>query len=179
MRGIVVGLALLLHGHIVLAAPAESLVQKAGLSPSVSSQLAADFQLPSLTGDKLRLHDQRGKVVFLNFWATWCPPCRYEMPEMERLFQSLSQQPFVMWAVAMQESHEQVAPFIKGNRLHFPALLDLDGTVSARYAIRGLPTTYVIDCSGNLVGRAVGPRPWNSTAVRTLLAALLSDTHCR
>jgi peroxiredoxin len=179
MCGLVVGLVLLLQAHIVWAVPTASLLQAAGFSPVTESRVAADFQLPDVAGSKLRLRDQRGKVVFLNFWATWCPPCRHEMPQMELLFQAFRQRPFVMWAVAMLEDREQVAPFIKEQGLHFPALLDTDGEVSALYAVRGLPTTYLIDCTGNIVGEAVGPREWDTKAVRTLLSTLLDDTQCR
>lgn len=179
MRGIALGLILLLYGNLAAAAPVASIVQAAGLIPSVAPRSAVDFQLASLEGQTLRLRQQRGKVVFLNFWATWCPPCRREMPEMEQLFQSFRQQRFVMWAVAMQEGREQVGAFVKENRLHFSALLDLDGEVSARYTIRGLPTTYIIDCGGHIIGHAVGPRSWNTPGVRTLLAALLDDNRCR
>jgi peroxiredoxin len=179
MRSLGVGLVLLVQAHIVWAAPTASLLQAAGLSPVTESGAAADFQLPDITGSKLRLYDQRGKVVFLNFWATWCPPCRHEMPQMEQLFQAFRQRSFVMWAVAMLEDRKQVAPFIKEQRLHFPALLDTQGEVGAQYAVMSLPTTYLIDCIGNIVGKAVGPRQWGTKAMHTLLATLLDDTHCR
>lgn len=175
---IVLGLGVFLQGRSVLAAPVESLVKAAGLIPSAKPEPAVDFQLSNLDGDQVRLSEQRGKVVFLNFWATWCPPCLREMPEMEQLFQSFRQRPFVMWAVAMQEDREQVAPFFKKHRLHLMALLDVDGEVSAQYRIMGLPTTYIIDCSGHTVGRAVGPRQWNDETVRRLLTKLLEDKQC-
>ncbi|MGQ4808260.1 Thiol-disulfide oxidoreductase ResA [Candidatus Entotheonellaceae bacterium PAL068K] len=178
MGGLILGLVCLLHASAVFATPAASLLQAAGLNPFQEPRSAVDFQLTDHTGQTLRLQDQRGKVVFLNFWATWCAPCRYEMPEMDKLFQSLRQQSFVMWAVAMQEPQEQVALFFQEQALHFTALLDLDGAVSSRYEIKGLPTTYLIDCSGALVGRAVGPRSWNIESVHTLLVTMLQDAHC-
>ncbi len=179
MRAIVLGLIFLLHGHLVFAAPAPSLLQAAGLSPPAEPRAAADFQLPDLSGHLQRLQDQRGRVVFLNFWATWCAPCRFEMPEMEALFQALRKRPFTVWAVAMQENREQVMPFFKELGLHFPALLDVKGDVSALYGIRGLPTTLLIDCSGHMVGKVIGPRPWNNKAVHQLMTALLQDDQCR
>jgi peroxiredoxin len=162
-----------------MAASVASLVQAAGLRTVDEPRPAIEFELPTVDGHLLRLQDQRGKVVLLNFWATWCPPCVHEMPLLEQLYQSLRQQPFVVWAVAMKENHDKVAPFMDQHRLHFPALLDTDGVVSTRYGLRGLPVTYLIDCSGNVVGQALGPREWTSEAVRTLLIALLSEPGCR
>jgi peroxiredoxin len=158
MRLIVIGLVILLHGQAVIAAPMASLAQVAGLRAIDEPQPAADFQLSDLDGQLLRLQDQRGKVVLLNFWATWCPPCLQEMPLMDQLYQMLRQRPFVMWAVAMKEDREKVAPFMDKHHFQFTALLDPDGAVSARYKLRGLPTTYLIDCHGNTVGWSVAPR---------------------
>ena len=84
-----------------------SLVQAASLRAVDEPQPAADFQLSDLDGQLLRLQDQRGKVVLLNFWATWCHPCLQEMPLMEQLYQTLQQRPFVMWAVAMKEDRDE------------------------------------------------------------------------
>jgi peroxiredoxin len=178
MRFVVTGLAMLLWGQTVMADPIASLVQAAGLRAVGEPQPAADFQLPDLDGQLLRLHDQRGKVVLLNFWATWCPPCLHEMPLMDQLYQALRQRPFVLWAVAMKEDRDKVAPFMDKHRFQFMTLLDRDGAVSARYKLRGLPTTYLIDCRGNTMGWSTGPQEWTSDAVRTLLTALLSDPNC-
>lgn len=175
---LLLGLACLYGSQNATAGSLEPLLRAAGLSHSIKPVPAADFQLPDVTGRLLRLQEQRGKVVLLNFWATWCAPCRQEMPLMEQVYQALRQQPFVMWAVNLQENREEVARFMQEQRLHFPALLDLAGTVSGRYNVQGLPTTYLIDCAGMMVGQAVGPRPWNNNPTRTLLAALLNDTRC-
>jgi peroxiredoxin len=179
MHYVLMGLLLLLPAHAVWAAPAVSLVQAAGFMPLPQPKPAADFALQDLEGRTRHLHELHGKVIFLNFWATWCPPCRQEMPAIDRLYQSLRQRPFVVWAVDMQESREQVASYIEQDGLHFAVLLDVDGHVSSLYGVRGLPTTYLIDCSGSLVGQALGPRQWDRDEVRTLLAALLNDTRCQ
>lgn len=176
---IMVGLVLLFSSHTTRAASLEPLLRAAGLSAVSPPAVAPGFQLADVTGALHRLQDQRGKVVFLNFWATWCPPCREEMPLMEQLSQALRQQPFVMWAVNLQESREQVAGFMTENRLHFPALLDPNSTVTTLYKVRGLPTTYLIDCAGNMVGWVMGPREWTNEATRSLLAAMLEETRCR
>lgn len=98
---------------------------------------------------------------------------------MDQVYQSFRQRPFVMWAVNLQETREQVQRFMAEYRLHFLALLDADGRVSARYQVRGLPTTYLIDCAGAAVGVAVGLREWTNDATRTLLDALLDDPACQ
>jgi len=178
MRLIAIGLVTLLYGQAVMADPLAPLIQGAGLRAVDEPQPAADFQLSGLDGQLLRLQDQRGKVVLLNFCATWCSPCLQEMPLMDQLYQALRQRPFVMWAVAMKEDREKVAPFMDKHHFQFTALLDRDGAVSTRYKLRGLPTTYLIDCHGNTVGWIGGPQEWTSEAVRTLLTALLSDPSC-
>jgi len=170
---------LMFSSYTASAASLEPLLRAAGLIAMPKPTAAADFQLLDVAGQIHRLHAQRGKVVFLNFWATWCPPCVQEMPMMEQLRQTLSQAPFVVWAVNMQETQAQVAHFMAKNRLHFPALLDADGAVSARYQVRGLPTTYLIDCAGNVAGWVMGPREWSNEATRRLLVAMLNDTACR
>ena len=176
---ILVGMTLVWGVSTAAATPLQSLVQAAGLSAPAKSVAAADFQLPDVTGRQLRLEEQRGAVVFINFWATWCHPCRHEMPMMEQLYQTFRARPFVLWAVNLQERREDAARFMQEQQLHFPALLDLNGTLSQRYNVRGLPTTFLIDCAGMLVGHAVGPRQWDNDATRTLLTALLDDKSCR
>jgi peroxiredoxin len=180
MRVIIcLGVALLVSNTTVSASALEPLLRAAGLSTPSTVATAADFELPDMTGQRHRLHKQRGKVVFLNFWATWCPPCVHEMPMMEQLYQALRHQPFVMWAVNLQESREQVERFMTANRLHFPALLDAESTVTTLYKVRGLPTTYLIDCAGNVVGWVVGPREWSNKATRILVTTMLKDAACQ
>lgn len=169
---------LLLSAQLAVAASDLTLLQKAGLLPVEPRQPAADFRLLDLAGQMHDLQTLRGKVVFVNFWATWCAPCRLEMPEMEHLFQAFRNRPFSMFAVAMQQNRDQVAPVFKELDLHYTALLDVKGDASSSYGVRGLPTTLLIDCSGRLVGKATGPRPWNSEAVHQLLSALLQEQAC-
>jgi peroxiredoxin len=172
------GLIILLYGQVAMAAPIASLVQTAGLRAVDEPQPAAAFQLPDVNEQPHRLQDQRGKVVLLNFWATWCGPCLQEMPQMDQLSQALRERPFVIWAVAMKQDRDQVVPFMDKHPFQFTTLLDKDGAVSSRYKLRGLPTTYLIDCRGNTVGWSLGPQEWTSDAIRTLLTALLSEPDC-
>jgi len=135
--------------------------------------VAPDFTLKDLKGNQVTLKNLKGRVVFLNFWATWCPPCRVEMPSMERLYQELKDKGLVMLAVDMQESEKLVKEFFKEFNLSFTALLDLDGDISFLYGIRGIPTTYIIDREGKIFGKAVGPRDWSSQDSMQLFQSLL------
>jgi peroxiredoxin len=135
---------------------------------------APDFTLPDVEGRPVQLRELRGQVVFLNFWATWCPPCRLEMPSMERLYQSFKQTAFAMLAVSIdRQGVEAVQPFLAELRLTFPALLDRQSEVARRYGLRGLPTTYLIDPQGRLIGAAVGGREWDRPEAKALIAGLL------
>ncbi len=138
--------------------------------------VAPDFTLKDLKGTQVTLKNFKGRVVFLNFWATWCPPCRREMPSMERLNKQLKDRDFTMLAVDMQESEKQVRAFISEFSLSFPALLDLNGDISSLYGIVGLPTTYIIDREGKIIGKAVGPRDWSSQESKQLFQSLLKKS---
>jgi peroxiredoxin len=141
---------------------------------------APDFTLPDLDGRPVRLRDLRGKLVFLNIWATWCPPCRLEMPSMERLYQTFKRTAFAMLAVSIdRHGGEVVKPFMEELELTFPALLDQKSEVARQYGLRGLPTTYLIDPEGRLIGAAVGGRDWSSTEAKALMAGLLRQTAVR
>jgi peroxiredoxin len=135
---------------------------------------APDFTLPDVEGRPVRLRDLRGKLVFLNFWATWCPPCKLEMPSMERLYQTFKRTEFAMLAVSIDRQGVQVVkPFMEELQLTFPALLDSASEVARQYGLRGLTTTYLIDPNGRLIGAAVGGRNWYSTEAKALIAGLL------
>ena len=134
---------------------------------------APDFTLPTLEGRTVTLSALRGQVVFLNFWATWCPPCREEMPSIERLHRELRAQGLVVLAVDVDESPERVAKFVKDFRLGFPVLLDAGSHVFSSYGAPGLPTTILIDRKGRVIGGALGPRDWASDAGRALMRTLL------
>jgi peroxiredoxin len=135
---------------------------------------APDFTLPDVDGRPVRLRELRGKLVFLNFWATWCPPCRLEMPSMERLYQTFKETAFAMLAVSIdRQGVEAVKPFMLELQLTFPALLDEKSAVARQYGLRGLPTTYLIDPEGRLIGAAVGGRDWDRPEAKALIAGLL------
>ena len=134
-----------------------------------------EIQLKDVFGNLVRLSDFRGKVVFLNFWATWCPTCVVEMPAMEKLHRRLKDRDFVMVAVNMQESDAQVKAFFEKMKLSFTSLLESDGEVAAGFAVNALPTTFVLDKEGRIVGAAIGPREWDSRASIALFEYLIDS----
>jgi thiol-disulfide isomerase/thioredoxin len=134
-----------------------------------------DFSLPLLRGGTQTLSGLKGKVVFLNFWATWCPPCQEEMPSMERLYKRLGTAGLELLAVDIQENREDVGAFITDSSLSFPVALDESGRVSGIYGIRNIPTTFIIDRNGMIIATVVGSRNWDSPAVITAVETLLND----
>jgi peroxiredoxin len=119
-------------------------------------------ELMNTAGRFVRLDDFRGKIVFLNFWTTWCPTCITEMPSMEKLHRKLSGKNFVMVTVNIKESALQVKNFFRKYQLTFTALLDTTGGVSSEFGIGAIPTTFILDKKGRIIGRINGPREWDS-----------------
>ena len=136
---------------------------KEGSAPA-SQRLAADFTLRDLDGKLHKLSDYRGKVVFLNFWATWCPPCREEIPSMERLNEVLGSKDFVMLAINADEEVKDLEAFVKDHPHNFTVLSDADGKIQQLYQVFKFPETFVIDRQGRIVEHIVGARDWSSTA---------------
>ena len=133
-----------------------------------------EIQLEDAFGNNVRISDFRGKVVFLNFWATWCAACVVEMPSMEKLHRRFKDRDFVMVAVNVQESDAQVKAFSEKLKLSFTTLLDANGEVATGFAVNALPTTYVLDKEGRLIGAAIGPREWDSRASIALFEHLIN-----
>jgi len=138
---------------------------------------APDFTLKDMDNKQFSLKDYRGKVVMLNFWATWCPPCRREMPSMERLHQKLKGKDFVVLALNQMEDGDQVFAFTGdlGVDLTFPILFDKDSSVSRAYGVMGLPTTYLIDKKGNMRFRAIGGREFDHPEVEKQILQLMRE----
>ena len=133
-----------------------------------------EIQLKDVSGNTVSLSDFRGKIIFLNFWATWCPTCVVEMPSMEKLHQQFKNQDFAMIAINMQESATQVKSFFEKLQLSFTALLDFSGEVAAGLAVNALPTTYFLDKEGRIIGMALGPREWDNQASIALFEFLIN-----
>lgn len=152
---------------------AEALTE-AGIQSLKERVPIVDFTLPLLEGGSITLSELEGKVVFLNFWATWCPPCREEMPSMEKLHQRFKGKDFVILAVDLQEDEKTVADFVKKYQLSFPVALDSGGRIGGTYGVRGIPTSYIVDQGGGIVGAAVGGKDWNSPEVVAAFELLMS-----
>ena len=137
---------------------------------------APDFSLEDMDGNKHALEDYRGKVVMLNFWATWCPPCRREMPSMEAVYQAFADEAFTVLAVNEFETPEHVFAFMGQLSVfpNFPILFDRDSEVSKIFGVKGLPTTLLIDKQGFIVYRAVGGRDFDHPEVRKIIRELLN-----
>jgi peroxiredoxin len=135
---------------------------------------ADDFAVTLVQGDTLKLKEQRGKAVMVNFWATWCPPCREEMPAMERLYRRHHGRGFVLLAVSVDTDAALVKPFLAQHKLTFPVALDANMELANAYGVRALPASFLIDREGNLAALALGPRAWDNNAAHALVERLLT-----
>lgn len=142
--------------------------------PPIEEFSAPDFVLPGEDGKTYRLGDYRGKVVVLNFWATWCPPCRYEMPAMERAWQKVKGKGVVFLAVNVGEDEDQIFQFLGDYPVTFPILMDQKGEIVKRYPVVGLPTTYIISPNGRVTHRAVGTREWDHARLISQLLGMVT-----
>jgi peroxiredoxin len=136
-------------------------------------KVADDFALPMPDGLSFRLSEQRGKVVLVNFWATWCPPCLEEMPAMERLWRRHKDAGFVLVAISLDADPKKVPPFVSARKFSFPVALDPKMAVAEKYGVRALPSSFVIDRQGLMAGVALGPRSWDDSAAHGLVQAML------
>ena len=134
---------------------------------------AAAFDLQSMDGRSVQLADLKGKVVVVNFWATWCGPCKDEMPAFERLRQKLDPERFALLTITTDLQRDGIKHFLANLNVQLPVLFDEHQDVSQAYLVRALPTTVVIDGQGALVGRAVGPREWDAPNAVLALQGLM------
>ena len=153
-------------------------LQSSKYEPLVAGNPAPDFALPNLEDRQVRLSDYRGKVVFLNFWATWCKPCREEMPSMEVMHKSLEKDGLVVLAVSIDRvtTKKDIPPFIKSMNLTFPVLVDSWGQTDKRYKLMGVPETYIIDQDGILREKVIGPRDWTRMDSLKVVIGLLKKS---
>jgi len=150
-------------------------LQSAKYEPLTVGMAAPDFTLPDMAGKNQQLSDYRGKVIFLNFWATWCKPCKEEMPSMQVLWDNLKKEDFVMLAISMDRvtTTKEISPFVENLKLTFPILTDSWGQTDKRYKLMGVPETYIIDQNGVLREKVIGPRDWTrSESIETIVQLL-------
>jgi peroxiredoxin len=156
-------IALLLAAALPAAA-AEIKPWTGGVTPALD--------LPDMKGKQHRLADYKGKVVLVNFWATWCEPCRDEMPSIERLRASLAGQPFEVLAVNLAEPRSRIERFLEKMPLSFPLLLDRDSSVAKGWKARILPATYIVGRDGRIRYVHFGDRDWADDEARKKISAL-------
>ena len=151
-----------------------SLAQEAGkgLTKLDDAPSPPDFLLNDLDGNQYQLSDYRGQVVIINFWATWCPPCRDEMPSMQRAWEQLEKEGIFMLGINVGEDEDTIFQFTADYPVEFPLLMDSDSSVINQWPVRGLPTTFVVDPNGQIVYRAIGGREWDEPELLALVKAL-------
>lgn len=150
------------------------LAQVMGLQVFDNRMLAPDLSAPDPSGVTHHLYDYRGNLVVLNFWATWCVPCRKEIPSLDRFAKKWSGAHVRVISVAMDRRIDHVTEFIRKYPISYPVLLGRKGKIDSRYFGLGIPQTYLIDSKGYLIGRLTGPRDWISPDAEKLISAILS-----
>jgi thiol-disulfide isomerase/thioredoxin len=156
------------------AGSVDELLKSIGLSKPAMTR-APDFNLRDSNGGLASLAGYRGNLLLLNFWATWCGPCREEMPSMEQLSRNFGGQGFAVVAVNQKENAALVNKFMKTHGLNFAIPLDTDGRVAASYRVYGIPVTYLIDGNGQAIGMKSGPRDWAAREVIDAFRKLIGE----
>ena len=174
-----VAAGLLLVGAYVFLQWQASLPTAPAIAPEatqIRKPFSVDFTLPDLQDRSTRLSELHGQVVLVNFWATWCYPCRVEIPSMHALYQDYRTKGFEILAIASDvQGKDVVVPFAKEYGLTFPVLLDPQNVVATRLRVHGIPTSYLLDKQGRIAGLEMGSKNWNSAKFRQLLDNLLAE----
>jgi len=155
------------------ALPLAEAIKELDLIKPARTKLADDFAVPTPGGETFRLGDQRGKVVMVNFWATWCPPCLEEMPAMERLYRRHKDAGFTLVAISVDADPKKVNPFVSAHKLTMPIGVDPKMDLANTYGVRALPSSFVVGRDGNLAALAIGPRHWDNDAAHSLVEGML------
>jgi thiol-disulfide isomerase/thioredoxin len=164
MRNLVLVVVIVLVGASVYLVSSSSSRPPSEWVKSVAvGDLSPDFELEDTKGNKVSLSDLRGKVVLVNFWATWCPPCIEEMPSMERLNEVVAGDDFVMLAINTEENGPSIVPaFLKKTPYTFPILYDNKGVVQKRYGVFKFPESFIVNKDGTVAEKIIGPLDWSS-----------------
>ncbi|MFH1818056.1 MAG: TlpA disulfide reductase family protein [Pseudomonadota bacterium] len=136
---------------------------------------APELKAHDLTGTPRTLADYRGKVVLLNFWATWCPPCQREMPSLERLRTKMAGRPLEIVAISSAETPDEVNAYLSKMKLGFPVLLDTDSSNTRRWKVFALPTTFVLDAEGRVRHVLTGPAEWDEGEALAVTESMLAE----
>jgi len=162
---------------VILLAACSNETEDAQRNSSSRLALAPDFELSSLQGDVVKLSELRGKVVVVNFWATWCPPCREEVPSMQQLHKMMAGKEFVMLAVNIEQDGRQTVPvFLQENPVDFTILFDDSGQVRKSYGVSKYPETFIVDPQGRIVEKVIGGINWSQPRVVDFMRRLLPKT---
>lgn len=170
-----VALFLIVLCPAVPGAAGEDALRKLGFMVQEGFMEAPGFTTRDAAGTRVDSGSFRGRLVVLNFWATWCPPCRLEMPAMERLYQEFRGKGLEVVAVNFMESPESVRAFAEEQKLTYPMLLDRQAGIAERYGVMRLPETVLIGRKGEVIAKTIGYKDWYKEDVRGLVAALLED----
>jgi peroxiredoxin len=169
---LVLGLMVFVFYRVAFAS--DPLLQMGMIKPRVRMEAPA-FTLMSIDGGQQRISDFKGKIILLNFWATWCPNCREEMPSLEKLWEKYRSKGLVVIAISVDRNRGEIRSFAQEQGLTFPILLDPDGAVRKEYEITALPMTYIIGKDGKISGRMYGSREWAGQEADSLMEHLLQQ----
>ena len=148
---------------------------RSGLGPAIQGELAPEFRTTNQEGEQHRLSDFRDRVVLVNFWATWCPPCRDELPSLQRLNQQMAGRPFVLLALSVDSSWDAINQYRQDSKLNVPAYADFDKKISSLYGTFMYPETYILDKKGKVAYKVIGPTDWTSAEMVKFLEVLISE----
>jgi len=157
---------------LVLFLSSNIIYAKKLITPLTNKPAAVNFKLLDMDGKTHQLSDYKGQPIIINFWATWCPPCREELPSMNRAWAKVKSQGIAMIAINVGEDEDTIFTFTGDYPIDFTILLDQSGEIINQWPIKGLPTTFVIDPQGRIVYRAIGGREWDSEELLNIVRAL-------
>jgi len=149
-------------------------LEKLGFTVFPKPQAVDDFTVRAVDGSSTRLSGQKGKIVLLNFWATWCPPCRAEMPAIEKLWAKTKDKAFTVMGISVGEEPGTVKDFIAREKYTYPLFVDPSGALGSAFGARSIPTTYVLDKTGQAIAGKIGGAPYDSAEAIAFFAELAS-----
>jgi peroxiredoxin len=149
-------------------------LEKLGFTVFPKPEALDNFTIKAMGGTTSSLNDQKGKIVLLNFWATWCPPCRAEMPAIEKLWKRTKDRAFTVMGVSVGEAPDTVRGFIAKQGYSYPIYVDPSGALGTAFGARSIPTTYILDKTGSAIAGMVGGAPYDSDEAAAIFAELAS-----